>query len=68
MIFDDWQLYGKTGGPIDSGWFVGWVEKNGRSISFAQYIEQPSNSLLTGGRVAKEVAIDNLTTLIFDFS
>lgn len=63
-ILDDWQLYGKTGGPVDSGWFVGWMEKNGRSISFAQYIEQPFESLLTGGRVAKEVVIDNLTALV----
>lgn len=63
-IFDDWQLYGKTGGPVEAGWFIGWVEKNGRVINFAQYIEQPSNSLLSGGRIAKEVAIDNLTALI----
>nr|AIA18554.1 Penicillin binding protein transpeptidase domain protein [uncultured bacterium] len=65
-IFDDWQLHGKTGGPVPSGWFVGWIEKNGRMISFAQYIEQPENSLLSGGRVAKEVAIDHLIALTLE--
>ncbi|MDF3047621.1 MAG: hypothetical protein K0R73_739 [Candidatus Midichloriaceae bacterium] len=63
-IFDGWQLYGKTGGGIKMGWFVGWVEKDGRRIEFAQYVEQPENALLSSGRVAKEVAKDNLISLI----
>lgn len=63
-LFEEWQLYGKTGGPIESGWFIGWVEKNGRVISFVQFIEQPNKSLLDGGRVAREIAIENLASLI----
>lgn len=64
IIWDDWQLYGKTGGPMEAGWFVGWVEKGDRLISFAQYIEQPKDSLISGGRTAKEVAKDNLISLM----
>ena len=63
-LFDEWQLYGKTGGSIKQGWFVGWVEKEERVIAFAQYIEQPETALISGGRMAKEVAKDNLTSLI----
>lgn len=63
-IFDDWQLYGKTGGAMDMGWFVGWVKKKSRIISFAQYIEQPNTALISAGRIAKEVAKDNLISLI----
>lgn len=62
-IYQDWQLYGKTGGTKSSGWFVGWIEKNNRRIEFAQYIEQPETSLLSAGRVAKEVAKDNLISI-----
>ena len=62
-IWDDWQLYGKTGGPIESGWFVGWIEKGSQLISFVQYIEQPKDALISGGRTAKEAAKDNLISL-----
>lgn len=38
-----WKLYGKTGSGTDKqgiqqGWFVGWIEKNGRIIVFADHI------------------------------
>ncbi len=44
-----WKLYGKTGTGVQRdqngenidlkhGWFVGWIEKNGRSIIFARHI------------------------------
>ncbi len=62
-IFDDWKLYGKTGGSMNSGWFVGFVEKNNRRIIFAQYVE-PKNSLISAGRIAKELAKDNLISLV----
>lgn len=57
---DGWTLYGKTGAtgynktPIDGqphriGWFVGWMEKNGRKIVFVNYGEQLSpNKDVTG--------------------
>lgn len=63
-IGDDWKLYGKTGGSKKQGWFVGWIEKGNRIISFTQYIEQSEDSLVSGGRVAKEIAKDNLISLM----
>lgn len=63
-IYDDFQLYGKTGGGKSSGWFVGWIEKNNKNIIFAQYIEQSENSLINAGKMAKEVAKDNLMSLL----
>ncbi len=65
-LFQDWDFYGKTGGTKSSGWFVGWVQKDNRRIEFAQYIEQPETSLISGGRVAKEVAKDNLISICTD--
>lgn len=65
-IFYDWQLYGKTGGSLKAGWFVGWIAKNDRVIAFAQYIQQSEDALVSGGRVAKEVAKDNLISLIIN--
>ncbi|MBS0289548.1 MAG: class D beta-lactamase [Proteobacteria bacterium] len=62
-IWDNWRLYGKTGGGMDGGWFIGWVEKDQRRIQFAQYIE-PQKSLISGGRLAKELAKDNLISLM----
>lgn len=38
--WDGWKLYGKTGGGSgDTGWFVGWLEKNGQQIVFAYYLD-----------------------------
>lgn len=45
-----WKLYGKTGSgrqptkdkskqsPLQHGWFVGWIEKDGRVITFASHL------------------------------
>lgn len=62
-IWDDWALYGKTGGGMTGGWFVGWIQKDDRAIAFAQYVE-PENSILSGGIVARELAKNNLITLM----
>lgn len=62
-IWDDWNLYGKTGSSGAMGWFVGWTEKDGRRIIFAQYVE-PKDNLITAGGVAKELAKANLISLI----
>jgi len=63
-IWDDWKLFGKTGGGKQEGWFVGWVEKDGRRIVFAQFLEQPNGSLLSAGRAAKEIAKDHLISVM----
>jgi beta-lactamase class D len=64
-IYDGWQLYGKTGGSMELGWFVGWIEKEDRRIAFAQYVEPPQGSLISGGLTAKEVAKGNCINVIF---
>lgn len=61
--WEGWSLYGKTGGGT-TGWFVGWIEKDSRRIVFAQYVET-LGAPITAGRIAKELAKDNLTSLIF---
>ncbi len=61
--WDDWKLYGKTGSGSTSGWFVGWVEKDGRRIVFAQYVE-PKEKLITGGSIARELAKTNLISVM----
>lgn len=62
--WEGWSLYGKTGGGMTGGWFVGWIEKGSRRIVFAQYVETMGTPT-TAGKIAKEVAKDNLTSLIF---
>jgi len=32
---DNWKLYGKTGSFTPIGWFVGWIEKDGKIYLFA---------------------------------
>lgn len=61
-VWDGWNLYGKTGGGAN-GWFVGWIEKGERRIIFAQYIEA-TNLPIPAGRIAKELAKDNLVSVI----
>lgn len=62
-IWDDWKLYGKNGGNKKEGWFIGWIEKGSQKIVFVQYIEQSEDALINAGKVAKEVAKDNLIEL-----
>ena len=65
-IYDSWQLYGKTGGGMDNGWFIGFIDNGKRKIAFAQYVEQPKGTLLASGRVAKEVTKENLISVVLD--
>ena len=48
-LSNGWKLYGKTGNgrrldqnriktELQQGWFVGWIEKNGRVITFADHV------------------------------
>jgi beta-lactamase class D len=65
---DNWQIYGKTGSSKAFGWFAGFVEKEGKRIIFAQMITQVEDSLLSGGKVAKELAKDNLISILLKYS
>ncbi|WP_374706355.1 class D beta-lactamase [Deefgea piscis] len=46
-----WTLYGKTGlyrdSPSDIGWFVGWLEEDGKIYSFALNIDQAKTQPLS---------------------
>ena len=66
-VGDDWKLYGKTGSGPQVGRFVGWVEKGHRRIYFAQDVveEKSFHAGLAGGRIAKELAKDNLIGLLY---
>lgn len=57
--WDGWKLYGKTGGGHgDNGWFIGWVEKGGERVIFAQYLDRTDKDLnLEGLPVQKSVGL-----------
>jgi beta-lactamase class D len=71
-----WKLYGKTGsgtqrnvdGVKDSnrqiGWFVGWVEKDGRRIIFTQFIADDEKSDTYASFRAKASAKQKLATYL----
>lgn len=56
--WNGWKLFGKTGGGSGpTGWFIGWIEKDGQQIIFAHYIQLPK--ALPGqsiGLLAKDIA------------
>jgi beta-lactamase class D OXA-29 len=64
-----WTLYGKTGNgkQLDSnglktelqhGWFLGWIEKNGRMIIFANHItDEKKQDIFASFRVRNETLI-----------
>lgn len=44
LLANGWQVYGKTGSAAPEhgpafGWYVGWAEKDGRTIAFARFAE-----------------------------
>lgn len=71
-----WKLYGKTGTglqltsdksqklPLQHGWFVGWIEKNGRVISFASHIADSKEETSYPSLRAKNDALIKLFYLI----
>ena len=58
-VWDGWKLYGKTGGGSGgNGWFIGWIEKDGQRLVFAQYLDKADPGLdLTGLPVHKSVGL-----------
>lgn len=73
-----WKLYGKTGNglqqnvdkttPVDlqHGWFVGWIEKNGRVIVFASHIIDDKKQDVFASFRAKDAAKNKLWAFIDD--
>jgi beta-lactamase class D len=70
-----WKLYGKTGSgrqldktgqktDLQHGWFVGWIEKDGRVIVFADHIADDSKQESYAGPRAKSDAKERLLQLI----
>jgi beta-lactamase class D len=62
-LSNGWKLYGKTGANECQGWFVGWIEKDERTIVFAHHIADDGAQPNHGAR-AKEAAIAKLSVLV----
>jgi len=74
-----WMLYGKTGSgnqlspdktkklDLQQGWFVGWIEKNGRIILFASHIVDNKKQDTFASFRARDKAKNNLWNLIDKF-
>lgn len=74
---DGWKLYGKTGSgnrlnedrtvklqDRQIGWFVGWLQKNDRTVFFVHFIEDTKPYDSYAGRRSKEAAKEKLKELI----
>lgn len=68
-----WKLYGKTGSGyqysqvegknLQIGWFVGWLERSGKTLIFAQYIEDDRIQSSYASVRAKDFAIKKITNM-----
>jgi beta-lactamase class D len=70
-LASDWKLYAKTGMNfydekmgLQHGWFVGWIEKDGRKIVFANHIADDKKEDTFASSRAKEEAKNKLRKLI----
>lgn len=73
-----WKIYGKTGSgvlpipertaktDIQHGWFVGWIEKNGRKIVFANHIADDKKEDVHASFRARNEALIKLWYLVND--
>ncbi|MBI2785258.1 MAG: class D beta-lactamase [Legionella longbeachae] len=71
-----WKLYGKTGNgrqltkdksqklPLQHGWFVGWIEKDARVITFTNHIADSKKQATFASFRAKNEALNQLFYLI----
>lgn len=64
-----WKLFGKTGNGrmkdgYQQGWFVGWIEKNGRIITFASHIKDHNKQEFPASFRAKNDAVHKLYSVI----
>lgn len=77
-LSDGWQLYGKTGNglflsvdkttktDIQHGWFIGWIEKNGKIIVFSNHIVDDEKQNTFASQRAKADAKERLIKIIYD--
>ena len=75
-----WKLYGKTGSgvllspdrtrklKIQHGWFIGWIEKDGRVIAFSNHISDDKKQNTFVGQRAKADVKERLVKIINDSS
>ncbi|AAL03781.1 penicillin binding transpeptidase domain protein [Rickettsia parkeri str. Tate's Hell] len=74
---DCWKRYGKTGSgnklsqdrtvklkDRKIGWFIGWLQKNDRTVFFVHFIENNKNYDSYAGQRSKEAAKEKLKELI----
>jgi beta-lactamase class D len=71
-----WKLYGKTGMgnklnadrteklDINFGWFIGWIEKGNRTITFVKFIEDDKKEEVYTSLRAKDAAKEKLIQII----
>ena len=62
-----WKLYGKTGNNItdlQNGWFVGWIEKDNRFITFASHIVDDKPQEVFASFRARNKALNKLWYII----
>ena len=71
-----WKLYGKTGSgvllspdrtrklKIQHGWFIGWIEKDGRVIAFSNHISDDKKQNTFAGQRAKADVKERLVKLL----
>jgi beta-lactamase class D len=67
-----WHLYGKSGSAVLAspgksddkrpriGWFVGWAEKDGRTVLFARLVRFDERPAIAAGPTAKDSVIAEL--------
>ena len=75
-----WKLYGKTGSgvllssdrtrklKIQHGWFIGWIEKDGKVIAFSNHISDDKKQNTFAGQRAKADVKERLVKIINDSS
>lgn len=59
-----WKLYGKTGSGELHGWFVGYIEKDGRTIEFASHVVDTKKQSTFASFRARNEALNKLWYLI----
>ncbi|MES2252881.1 MAG: class D beta-lactamase [Pseudomonadota bacterium] len=79
-LADGWKFYGKTGngyvpnqdGTLNEdrqgGWFIGWIQKDNHTITFAQYIQDEEKQDTPASMHAKAAAKEKLTEIIQSYT